>query len=108
MAIDPDPKHPGALARLEALRAGFATRIGARIEELRVSATQACGGERAVRRAAEGVAHRLSGTAGSYGFPEVGAVAGELELLLGRDPLDTDAVAAALRRLELEAQRISD
>jgi HPt (histidine-containing phosphotransfer) domain-containing protein len=45
------------------------------------------------------LAHRLSGSAGTFGFASLGAEASEMERLLIADPRDRDSLRAQLRRL---------
>jgi HPt (histidine-containing phosphotransfer) domain-containing protein len=108
-----------ARARLVELRDGFATRLGERLVELEalieqaqpVEQAQPAGpGPTAAFAEAIGAAHRLAGTAGSYGFPEVGEAAAALERALQRiaggphdgphdGPHEWEAVLAALARV---------
>jgi HPt (histidine-containing phosphotransfer) domain-containing protein len=65
-----DPSIDGLLA---AARKQFATGLPARVEELRALAAGASWG--ALRRAA----HRLRGSAATYGYPALGALAAAVE-----------------------------
>lgn len=102
---------PGsARERLDALRERFAAGLRERVRELEALV-------RAAREGATGAAiapalvaaHRLAGTAGSYGHPAVGEAAAALEAALGRiaeqgaGPAAWDEAAAALARAHAAA-----
>jgi HPt (histidine-containing phosphotransfer) domain-containing protein len=76
-----DDRRADAKDKLEALRQAFAGRLRQRVEEVRDAVEAACAGEEGAVAHTESLAHKLSGTAGSYGFTEVGEVAAELEAL---------------------------
>ena len=77
------PDQDAAREKLEALRRAFTGRLRERIEELRQAVDAACRGEASAEQV-ESLAHKLSGTAGSYGFVEVGEIAADLEALCER------------------------
>jgi HPt (histidine-containing phosphotransfer) domain-containing protein len=93
--VQPDPSFEAELA---ALRAEYAAVLPARLEELE-QALGALARSPEQRLVAARLAHRLAGTAGSYGFAAVSAVCRELELTLElAQPLDAQRVAASLER----------
>jgi len=80
-----DARLPQAVAaRVEVLKASYAAKLAAKLDDLREALRVA------IDRPEDGaaiehgrtLAHRLRGTAGSYGFPEVSALAGRVEDLL--------------------------
>ena len=78
----PPPHDPSGVAdQLEELRAQFGERLPQRLAELEAAIAEA---RADLSRApdARGLAHKLRGTAGSYGFPLVGEAAGGIEDLL--------------------------
>lgn len=90
--------------RLAALRQGYAHKLRARLEALVELAARAKGGDREAFEAAVSEAHKLHGTAGSYGFAQASSVLGEVEVQLKRiasvgakSPADWDVVFEALR-----------
>lgn len=95
----------GAQARLLALQARFAVSLHERLDRLDalVHAAHEGSTEGALAEALV-VAHRLAGTAGSYGYVETGEAAAALEAVLGRiaegstDPSTWDEALAALTR----------
>jgi HPt (histidine-containing phosphotransfer) domain-containing protein len=98
-----------AQARLDALRAGFAARLRERLAELEALVQRAHGGDAGALRPALAAAHRLAGTAGSYGYPDVGDAAAALERALQRvdaEPREArawDDARAALARAHASA-----
>lgn len=95
-------------ATVERLRAGYRERMQAQVGEIAaLSEAAGGGGDEAARRALLRQAHRLSGTAGTFGFAGVSQAAGELERALeaaldpgleGRAgaPADLDSLCRAL------------
>lgn len=73
-----------AQARFDALRAGFAVRLRERLAELDALVHRAREGSAEALGPALAAAHRLAGTAGSYGYPDVGEAAAALERALQR------------------------
>lgn len=78
-----------AESKLAALRAGYGVALRAKLEEI---ASRLAEGE---RDEAKGLAHKVRGTAGSYGYAEVGLLAGRLEDALEAGE-DVAEIAAAL------------
>lgn len=105
---DPDDVH----ARLSALQARFATSLRERLDRLEalVGAARAGAAEGALAEAMV-LAHRLAGTAGSFGHVEAGEAAAVLEDALRRiaegsaDPSAWDQATAALTRARAIAAR---
>jgi HPt (histidine-containing phosphotransfer) domain-containing protein len=97
-----DDEQVAAKARLAELQAKFADRLRVRVAELR-EAVDAAVAEPAGIVAALDLAHRLAGTAGSFGYASAGQIAGELEGQLQR-ARDADAdwpgIHATLAALE--------
>lgn len=87
--------------RLAALRNGFASRLRTRVAELERAVEGAMAGHDAGVERSEQLAHKLAGTAGSFGFQDVGEVAAELEALCGAgfDPVAARALLDRLRAL---------
>lgn len=89
--------------RLAALRIGYAPKLRARLEALVELALRARGGDSRALEDAVREAHKLHGTAGSYGFAHVSSVLGEVEVRLkelaaagARSPADWDVVSNAI------------
>lgn len=76
-----DPDRDAARARLDVVRQRFAARLAARIVELVDRIDAARSGAAPIADAVV-LAHRLAGTAGSYGYDEAGEQARRLELAL--------------------------
>lgn len=97
MAMDTTDR---ARTRLSELRGRFEEKLGHRLERLEQLVT-AAHHEPSSGALAEaiGVAHRMAGTAGSYGFVEVGESAAGLERALQRIAGGEDEWAAALDAL---------
>jgi len=95
-----------ALGRLGEVRERFAARLRLRLAELgelvEAAQRQASRGQLAE---AVGAAHRLAGTAGSYGYVEVGEAAAGLERALQRIAGGEDEWAAALDALARARRR---
>jgi len=87
--------------RLAALRHGFAERLRVRVGELERAVEGALSGDDGGVERSEQLAHKLAGTAGSYGFQDVGEVAAELEALCGAgfEPRKAKALLDRLRSL---------
>lgn len=93
--------------RLEALRLQFVDRC--RKELIVIETFAHCDGlEPADRDDLTGIAHRLAGSGGTFGYPELSAAATQLEILLDPNatPADTD-LSAALTRLIRELRGIT-
>ena len=98
-----DPRSDDARARLSALQARFVTSLRERLDRLDalVHAARSGSTDGALAEALV-AAHRLAGTAGSYGHVEVGEAAAALEAALQRiaegspDPSAWDEALAAL------------
>ncbi len=89
-----------ARSRLSELRGRFEERLGQRLERLEQLVTVARRDPSTGALAeAIGVAHRMAGTAGSYGFVEVGESAAGLERALQRIAGGEDEWEAALGAL---------
>ena len=76
------PSLPPEVAReMDKLKAEYGRELPGKLEELRraVRLARATPGDIAARRQARTLAHRLSGTAGSYGFPDESVAAGVVE-----------------------------
>jgi|GEM_PF-2485153 len=84
--------------KLAELRNGFKARLRERVAELEAAVQSASAGEAGGVQRTEALAHKLAGTAGSYGFPEVGEAAAELEALCDAG-FDADAAETLLDRL---------
>ncbi|WP_304466084.1 diguanylate cyclase [Vitiosangium sp. GDMCC 1.1324] len=93
LAFQPPPAPPEARkeatsagedldAAFQALRAEYGTRLGEKLRELTAALEQARAGSAEGLEAAYQLAHKLHGTAGSYGFREVSVAARHLETLL--------------------------
>lgn len=90
-----------ARAKLGLLRERFVERLRERLGELETLVGQAHHDPTAGALAeAGGAAHRLAGTAGSYGFVEVGEAAAALERSLQRIAGGQDEWEAALAAME--------
>ena len=77
------PIPPGLEERMAELRASYAERLDSKLDELR-DAVESARDDDSSRDRAERLAHRLHGTAGAYGFGDVGVIAGALEAALRR------------------------
>lgn len=94
--------NDGLERRLAVLRAAYTSALGTRRAEIR-SALQPGRADAEALQHARLLAHRMRGSAGSYGLPEVGAAAGRLEDAIaeyGRSAQNWPAVEAALEALE--------
>jgi diguanylate cyclase (GGDEF)-like protein len=98
---------PGIESQLQVLRRAYAAALPEKLEELSRALAVARDGTRE-RQAAKLLAHRLAGTAGSYGFAEVGAAAARIEgaLAAGAEPAwgELAQQLAAVRPVEREPQ----
>lgn len=99
MHVVDDPRAAAA-ARLIELRASFGERLRVRLDELALALSRAREGAVESRDEARMLAHRLAGTAGSYGYDGAGRHAATIELLLAAEaPLgdaDWRVIAEAL------------
>lgn len=76
------PELPPEVAReMDKLKVEYGRELPGKLEELRraVRLARASPGDTAARKLARTLAHRLSGTAGSYGFPDESVAAGVAE-----------------------------
>lgn len=101
-----DEARAAAAARLAELRAGFGAKLAARLDELGQALERARAGEVAAREHALMLAHRLAGTAGSYGYAEASRHATIIEIALG-EPGALDGAAWATVFAALDAARLS-
>ncbi|MEM6295271.1 MAG: Hpt domain-containing protein [Myxococcota bacterium] len=104
MTTELDPKRREALQKMQDLRARFSGRLRERVLQLRESLEATAAEESGALARAESLAHRLSGTAGSYGFPEVSRLAGELELVLRGASFNATQARALMRELETHVE----
>ena len=95
--------------RLAALRQRYAEEIGGKLGGLRSAIEHARGADEGARKgaleAAHTIAHKLHGTAGTYGHPEVSSAIGEVELALERliaadSEQDWQLIEASLQRAQ--------
>ncbi|MGH1341067.1 MAG: Hpt domain-containing protein [Nannocystales bacterium] len=93
-----DASKAAARDKLAALRNGFATRLRERVRVLEDAVEAACSRDDLGVRQTEALAHQLAGTAGSYGFVEVGELSAELEALC-QAGFEPDAARAIIERL---------
>ncbi|WP_309891200.1 response regulator [Archangium sp.] len=102
------PEHPGADdevdATLRALRAEYGARLAEKLRLLTGHLERARAGSTEELRETFELAHKLHGTAGSYGFNAVSEAAGRLENLLkpardGKAAVDWSALESALREV---------
>jgi HPt (histidine-containing phosphotransfer) domain-containing protein len=93
-------------AELAALCAEYARALPDRAEAI-ARAVEDARRDPSLREAASALAHLLAGTAGSYGFAEVSAIARRLETGLdgGAEPSTLAADVEALRKVSSEAAR---
>ena len=93
-----DASKAAARDKLAALRNGFAARLRERVRELEDAVEAACSRHDLGVHRTETLAHQLAGTAGSYGFVEVGEVSAELEGLC-QAGFNPDAARVIVERL---------
>ena len=86
---------------LAEMRADYAAELPGMIAALAAVVARAGEGRDAAARA-RAAAHRIRGTAGSFGFHAVGVAAGEVESAIDGDPVE---LAARMRALEALARR---
>ena len=93
--IDLPKLPPEVLREMEALKAEYGRELPGKLEELRkaVLVARSAPDDAAARSNARLLAHRLSGTAGSYGFPDESVAAGVVE----SQALAADTAPAAQR-----------
>jgi HPt (histidine-containing phosphotransfer) domain-containing protein len=91
--------------KLAAMRRGYTHKLRSRLETLRTSTARARDGDDAALERAVSEAHKLHGTAGSYGFAAVSSVIGEVEVALKRiasegakSPAEWDGVLDRIER----------
>jgi HPt (histidine-containing phosphotransfer) domain-containing protein len=95
---------PSTDALMAAVRAQFAASLPAKAADITAQLSRCAWSD------ARGAAHRLRGSAGTYGFAAVGAAAGAIEELLLGEAADPDAdtrgrLEAGARDLEEQAAR---
>jgi HPt (histidine-containing phosphotransfer) domain-containing protein len=73
--------------------------LPARVEEIKVAITRGRSGDASAVDEARNLAHRLRGTAGSFGVPEIGRLSGAIEDALARRDLGP-GLDATIRELE--------
>jgi HPt (histidine-containing phosphotransfer) domain-containing protein len=98
----------GEAELLRGLRRDYLAESAERMAELQGDLARLRGGAADAVAALKGRLHRLAGSGGSYGFPEVSAIAREAELWLGGGPAPETIVARmeeAVARLEAEFER---
>ena len=95
--MNDDARIADARDRLAELRQGFAGRLRERVDELDAAVAAVDDRQPAAVSKVEHLAHKLAGTAGSYGFHEVGEIAAELEALCGTGFDTAKAVGIAER-----------
>lgn len=109
MTNDAEFSDPGFQAQLAALRAAYLEGLPARRAAL-VDGWSACvdGADEPTWQRVRDVAHKLSGSASSYGFEALGAAARELDRLLsGRSPCrDRTKAEPAVLRLQAELDAV--
>jgi HPt (histidine-containing phosphotransfer) domain-containing protein len=91
-------------ATLAALKAEYLARLGEKVRELEDAVQRARTGQSPDLEEASSLAHRLFGTAGSYGYHAVSTAAGRVEFLLESarkqaTAPDWNAVRESLREL---------
>ncbi len=99
-----DKELADARDRLAALRNGFSKRLHERIADLEIAVDAAGMGQSGAVRRVEAFAHKLAGTAGSYGYHGVGEVAAELEALCS-ETFDADRARALVGKMLRAAKR---
>jgi diguanylate cyclase (GGDEF)-like protein len=97
-------------ATLRALREEYGARLEEKVRELTAAMERAWAGSAEALEETFQLAHKLHGTAGSYGFGAVSEAAGRLEALLkparaGGAAADWSALDSALREVTAEAKR---
>lgn len=93
-----DARIANARDRLAELRQGFATRLRERVQEVDSAVAAVDDRQSTAVAKVEHLAHKLAGTAGSYGFHEVGEIAAELEALCEAG-FDTNEAVGITERL---------
>jgi diguanylate cyclase (GGDEF)-like protein len=97
--------------KLAALQASYASKLGEKLAELKAAAALIIPGDRSEDSATailelSGLAHKLSGSAGTFGFKDLGAAAKNLEILchsLGENALgENGKPVSALERQEID------
>lgn len=101
----PEAEGDDLAASIAALNAEYGARLREKVTGLGALLVRVRAGDRAALDEAYGVAHKLHGTAGSYGFGEVSSAAGRLEAVLkpGRDGARVDGAALEVAFLALTA-----
>src|SRR5581483_5857346 len=112
-AARPPPAAPGpdAVTTLDRelrreLAAAFAADAPARLEELAAALERLVGGAAGARDDAARQAHALRGAAATVGDQALAGLCASIEELLAEEPADLEEVAAALRLVERERDRL--
>jgi diguanylate cyclase (GGDEF)-like protein len=89
------------------LQREYLIELPARLEELRGDVAGFRAGDAAAAASLKVRFHRLAGSGGSYGFPEISEIAREMELWIATGPSSADAprLDAAVEQLEAVARR---
>jgi HPt (histidine-containing phosphotransfer) domain-containing protein len=90
------------------LRLDYLEESGERVAELRADLERLSDGADDAPGALKGKLHRLAGSGGSYGFPEVSAIAREAELWLAGGPPGNEmlpGIRDIVARLEAEFEK---
>jgi len=98
----------GGAELLRGLRRDYLAESAERMAELQADLARLRSGAADAAAGLKGRLHRLAGSGGSYGFPEVSAIAREAELWLGGGPAPGSIVPRmeeAVARLEAEFER---
>lgn len=96
MAPEPEANSFDALeARLAALKRKMEQGLPQRLAEFVAARARLAGGDASARDDVRRVAHKLRGTAGSYGFPELGELAGRVEQLASSTEPDAEVVSGS-------------
>ncbi len=94
------------------LRREYLAEAPERLAELRADAAAFAAADAGAAAALKTKFHRLAGSGGSYGFPEIGKLAQEAELWVASgpapDPPGQARLAEALRKLEAEFARAQE
>ncbi len=101
----PEAEGDDLAASIAALNAEYGARLREKVTGLGALLVRVRAGDRAALDEAYGIAHKLHGTAGSYGFGEVSSAAGRLEAVLkpARDGGRVDGAALEVAFLALNA-----
>jgi chemotaxis protein histidine kinase CheA len=106
MSVERDQAFADAFAEM---RAAYALELPGEVEALMAAVQRARSeqGRAELTVEARRIAHRLCGTAGSYGFTEIGEAAAELEVALKAIEIAASAPAEAWAKIDGTLQRIT-